>query len=117
LMPPLLLTGDFTNILTGTVTVNFDDPTNPFLHRFHPMHDNKDWDFNPYTNAVETFTVTRAVTLDFEETPTNLAHHPYWGTDQALGTYHETLTGLRAQDILVEGSFYLERISRINELQ
>lgn len=117
LMPPLLLTGDFTNVLTGTVTVNFDDPTNPFLHRYHPMHDNKDWEFTPYTSAVETRTVQRDVTLDFEDPPDDAIHHPYWGVDSAVGTYRETLTGLRAQPILVEGAFYLERISRINELQ
>jgi len=117
LMPPLTLTGEFTNILTGTVTVRYDDPTNPFLHRFHPLHDNRDWDFNPYTNAVETRTIVRHITLDFDDPPTNVVHHPYWGVDQALGTYEETLTGLRAQPIVVKGSFWLERISRINELQ
>jgi hypothetical protein len=117
LMPPLTLAGEFTNILTGTVAVNFDDPTNPFLHRYHPMHDNKDWDFNPYTNAVETRTIVREITLDFDDPPTNLVHHPYWGVDQALGTYRETLIGLRAQPVVVEGSFWLERISRINKLK
>ncbi len=117
LMPPLLLDGDFTNVLTGTVTVDFDDPTNPFLHRYHPMHDNKNWDFESYTNAVETRTIARDVTLDFEESPTNLVHHPYWGVDQILGTYRETMTGLRAQPIHVEGDFWMERISTINELQ
>ena len=59
----------------------------------------------------------REIALDFEEAPTNLVHHPYWGVDSALGTYRETLTGLRAQAIQVEGDFYLERISTINELQ
>ena len=117
LMAPVLLSGEFTNLLTGTVTVACDDPVNPFLHRYHPMHDNQDWDFNAYTNAVETYTVVRDIALDFEEAPTNLVHHPYWGEDQMLGTYRETMTGLRAQPILVEGGFYLERISRINELQ
>jgi hypothetical protein len=116
-MPPLLLAGAFTNELAGTVTVNFDDPTNPFLHRYHPMHDNKDGAFQPYTNAVETLTIGRSITLDFEDPPTNAVHHPYWGVDQTLGTYRETMTGLRAQPILVEGPFRLERISRINELK
>jgi len=117
LMDPLWLTGSFSNLLTGTITIGFDDPTNPYLHRYHPMHDNKDWDFQPYTNAVETPIITREITLDFDAPPTNLVHHPYWGVDQAMGTYHETMTGLRAQPIFVEGAFYLKRITRINELQ
>ncbi len=117
LMDPVWLTGDFTNVLTGTVAVGFDDPSNPFLHRYHPMHDNKDWEFKPYTNAVETLDISRVITLDFAETPTNLVHHPYWGVDQTLGTYRETMTGLRAQPVLVEGSFQLRRISLINEME
>ena len=41
------------------MNIGFSDPTNPFLHRYHPMHDNKDWDFVPYTNAVEVPNITR----------------------------------------------------------
>ena len=39
-MSPIPLTGFITTALTGTVTVNYDDPTNPLLHRYHPQHDN-----------------------------------------------------------------------------
>ncbi len=116
-MEPVLLAGEFTNALAGAVIVAADNPANPFLHRYHPMHDNRDWDFEPYTNAVETLAVARAIMLDFGEPPTNLVHHPYWGVDQATGTYRETLTGLRVQPVHVEGEFHLERISRINEIQ
>lgn len=116
-MDPVWLTGDFTNELWGTVEVGFDDPTNPTLHRFHPMHDNKDWDFESYSNAVETLEVSRDITMTFQEPSTNWVDNPYWGVDRAWGTYRETLTGLRAQPVLVEGTFLLRRISTINEIE
>jgi hypothetical protein len=114
-MAPVALAGGFTNALTGAVTLRFDDPTNPFLHRYHPMHDNKNWDFEAYTTAVETRTVTRSLALTFNAM-TNSSSDPFYGADNVAGTYEETLNGLRAQDILVQGSFSLQRISRINQL-
>jgi hypothetical protein len=113
LMAPQLLEGTLYTALTGTVTLAFDDPVNPFLHRYHPMHDNKDWDFVPYTNAVETYTVERSIELE-AITITNSAHPA--AVDTAAGIYRETLSGLRAQDIKVEGAFYLKRISMEGEL-
>lgn len=114
-MAPAPLTGSFSNALTGTVTVGFDAPTNPFLHRYHPMHDNKNWDFEAYTNAVETRTIVRNLTLTFNAV-TNTSANPYYGVDQLSGVYQETLTGLRAQPVLAQGAFSLQRISRINQL-
>jgi hypothetical protein len=116
LMPPVPLAGSLTNALTGTVTVRFDDPTNPFLHRYHPMHDNQDWDFRAYTNAVETRTILRDLTLTFNAV-TNGSANPYYGADNLGGVYQETLSGLRAQAIHSEGAFSLQRISHINELR
>lgn len=117
LMDPLIMIGSVTNVLSGQVAVAFDDPTNPSLHRYHPMHDNKDWDFNVHSNAVETLDILREVAFTFDPVPTNMVHDPYWGGDRAEGTYRETMKGLREQDILVEGPFFLERITKINELK
>lgn len=116
IMPPLTLTGSLTNALTGALATRFDDPTNPFLHRYHPMHDNQDWDFEPYPEAVESRSIHRTVALTFN-TVTNASTHPFHGVDRVSGNYHETLSGLRAQDILVRGTFALQRISRIDQLQ
>jgi hypothetical protein len=115
-MPPAPLTGSLTNALTGTVRVRFDDPTNPFLHRYHPMHDNQNWDWEPYTNAVETRSITRTVSLTSNPL-TNGSANPYYGVDRMSGAYQETLSGLRAQPIVLQGAFSLQRISRINTLQ
>ncbi len=103
-------------MLTGRVTVRFDDPTNPFLHRYHPLHDNRDWSFRAYTNAVEVPTIVRDITLRFDAT-TNSSANPYYGVDMVSGGYQETLTGLRAQPIVLQGAFSLRRISRISELR
>ena len=119
-MAPVVLTGGLTNgltnALTGRVTVRFDDPVNPFLHRYHPMHDNQDWNFQPYTNAVETPTIVRDLTLTLV-TVTNAAANPYNGADRVNGVYQETLSGLRAQPIVMQGVFSLQRISQINTLK
>ena len=114
-MPPVGLVGSFTNALAGTVTVRFDDPVNPFLHRYHPMHDNQDWNWQAYTNAVETRTIVRDLALTFDSI-TNGSANPYNGVDRVSGVYQETLSGLRAQPIVMQGVFSLQRISQINQL-
>lgn len=115
-MPPVRLSGSVSNALNGTVTIKGDDPTNPFLHRYHPLHDNRDWKFRPYTNAVETREITRNLELQFLPA-TNTPANPYWGVSALRGTYQETILGLRADPILLQGAFVLERINQINTLQ
>lgn len=111
-MAPLLLNcseGDgagLTGTLSGTVALPYDDPVNPFLHRYHPMFDNKDGTFRGYTNAVETRSVWRDVSLVCD---TNAAALSGPATI-VRGTYAETLRGLRAQNILVQGTFVLQKI-------
>ena len=115
--PALMRDGAFgDDTLHAVVNISFSDPTNPFLHRYHPMHDNKDWDFVPYTNAVEVPNITREITMSFTA-ETNAAADPTWGVDTAAGIYTETLLGLRAQPIVIRGPFALKRISRIDQLQ
>ena len=116
-MDPVPLTGSFTGTLSGTVTVDCNDPVNPFLHRYNPLLDNRDWEYVMYTNPVETRTVTRFIRLEFSDNvQTNSGGHPIWGVHAAGGTYQEVLRGLRVQDIVVEGSFSLQRISLLDEL-
>ncbi len=120
-IPPLPLTSGTTNtdpflgVLTGTVTVGANDPVNPFLHRYHPMHDNKNWQFQTYADPIETRSVERSLTFRFNSA-TNTSADSFWGVDAVSGTYQEALSGLRAQTIHVQGVFTLQRISRINSL-
>ncbi|MCW5559364.1 MAG: hypothetical protein KIT22_16230, partial [Verrucomicrobiae bacterium] len=115
-MPPLVLTGGFGNQLTGTVVIPFDHPTNPFLHRYHPLHDNRDSQGKPYTNAVEVPNLGRNLSLTFSAS-TNASGTLQAGVDLVSGVYDETLSGLRAQPIRVQGNFALRRISQISQLQ
>jgi len=111
-MEPSLMAGSMSNQLTTTVTVDCNDPLNPYLHRYNPLHDNKDWNYNTYTNPVETLTISRIIALDFTTgVSSNVEEHPLWGVSQTGGTYTETLTGLREQPIITKGTFFLNRIS------
>jgi len=113
---PLTLAGSMTNSMTAAFTLDCNDPVNPFLHRYNPLHDNKDWDFNSYSNAVETLTVTRAIRLGFGEKVSDAAGNPFWGSSTQGGAYREVLLGLRKQPIVVEGDFVLKRISLLDKL-
>lgn len=125
IMGPLVITNVLTNAVTTgltnllgcVVTTGYDDPTNPFLHKYHPLHDNKDWDFNLYSNAVETFVIERDIVLDLTGASfTNGVPHPYWGIDEIGGIYQETVLGVRQQPIFVRGVFTLERVCALGEL-
>lgn len=120
LMAPVLLTNSGSDTLTGTVIVGYNDPVNPFLHRYHPLHDNKNWDYQAYTNAVETRTIQRDLTFRFDPA-TNNAVNPFWGVESLKGIYQETFSGLRAntknRPLTVQGQFTLQRISRMNTLR
>ncbi len=106
-----------TNQIGATVALAFDDPVNPFLHTFHPLHDNRDADFQPYTNAVETLAVARNLVLDFEHLPADMVvADPFYGIHELGGIYSETLEGLRQEPIHVRGRFQLKRVSLINTL-
>lgn len=116
IMAPAPMSGAFTNGLSAVVEITFDNPTNPFLHRYHPRHDNKDWDFAAYSNAVEVPDIRREINLVF--TPASSAQaDPIWGVDAVGGTYTETVSGLRAQPVVLQGAFSLQRVSRIDQLQ
>ena len=107
-MAPLTLgtNGFATNGISGTVKLAYDDPTNPFLHRYHPLFDNKNGQFEPYDGPVESRDVTRKIELVPEAADAAALEDP----DTSVGgTYRETLTGLRAQKIVASGRFRLEK--------
>jgi hypothetical protein len=92
--------------LAGEVALAYDDPVNPFLHRYHPMFDNKNGQFEAYDGPVESRNVVRRLSLAVSEETAGLEN-----PDEAVsGTYEERLEGLRAQEILVRGAFRLEKV-------
>ncbi|MBI2926730.1 MAG: hypothetical protein HYY24_13620 [Verrucomicrobia bacterium] len=97
--------------------LGFDDPLNPFKHKFHPDHDNLDDRFsNKLAEGLESFSITRQIELEFTaEDPDNLTLAG-WGDNQLGGHYRETISGLHNQTIFVAGTFRLTRASTIGVL-
>ena len=98
-------------VLTGRVEVGCNDPVNPFLSVYNPQHDNRSPDGVTYTNAVESYSITRDISLTFEEPDTEQPIKVTWGSTTIAGTYAETLQGVRRESILTSGPFILSRIS------
>jgi hypothetical protein len=90
--------------------LDYRDPLNPFLHRYHPDHNNLAEDFQtPLKEGEESFDVKRSITLQFtSEDPDNLKLSG-WGDNQVGGIYKETISGLHKQAILVSGTFRLHQ--------
>ena len=66
-IPPVLLDGTMGYALMGRVNLDYDDPVNPFKHRYHPDHDNLDEQFstNKLAAGKESYNVARDVLLNF----------------------------------------------------
>jgi hypothetical protein len=109
--------------LSGTasfsVVLGHTAASNPFLHTFHPDHDNKPAEFTPgpLPEGIESYTVSRAIDLNFVADPAALGlSSPGWGSTILGGDYQEVISGLRAQPITVKGKFVLHRLSAIGDL-
>jgi len=99
--------------LVRTFTLAFNDRVNPFVHAYHPDHDNKDARGEPLAAGIESYNVTRSCTFDFAATPPAGAATLGWGASIIGGTYRETVTGLHRQPLTVHGTFELRRVSEL----
>jgi hypothetical protein len=104
--------------LSTTVDLPYDDhASNPFLHTYHPDHDNLDATFqNQLPVGSESYGITRQITLTLSAGGNDFGSLTQFG--QAFsGTYYETITmtGLNAAARIfnVAGNFTLNRISPI----
>jgi hypothetical protein len=103
--------------LVRTVSIPFTDPTNPFVHSYHPDHDNldarPDGTRTTLGNGVESYSITRTCIFQFTTTPPAGASSVGWGSSVIGGNYSETLQGLHkdAAGIAVSGTFILRRVS------
>ncbi len=102
--------------LEHTVTIPFDDPTNPFVHAYHPDHDNRDARLAPLAAGVESHTITRRITFTFTAAPPDGSTVTGWGVTIYGGTYAETIEGLNKVPLTVGGAFTLRRISEIADI-
>lgn len=98
-------------------TVGFNDPTNPFVHQYHPDHDNRNARGAAYTTpGAESYSITRTCKFTFTTEPPDGSSVSGWGTTIFGGTYTETITGLHRLPLTVGGTFTLRRVSEIAEL-
>jgi hypothetical protein len=103
--------------LVCTISLPYDDPTNPFVHQFHPDHDNLDAQFLPLAEGVESYTVSRVGTFSFTSTPpSGSSVTTGWGSRVIGGTYREVISGLHSSSIQLDGTFEIRRASEIGTL-
>lgn len=95
--------------LSLLLTMEDNDPMNPFHHQFHPMHA-----YPPEGEAPapgNSWTVTREISLEFLSDPPANGAPAGWGDTELGGMYREVLTGLKKDPILVEGVFRIGRVA------
>lgn len=103
--------------LATRVVLRYDDPRSPFVHPFHPDHDNLDERFEKKLHdGAESFTILRDLSLDFTTADPDRLTLAGWGDTQLGGTYRETISGLLREPIVVEGTFRLHRASAVGQL-
>jgi len=115
LLQPITLTQPGSVIFE--VTVPFNDPTNPFVHQYHPDHDNKDPRGDALIAGQESYTLVRKCTFTFTASPpAGSTVSSGWGSSVIGGNYTETITGAHSEEISVSGTFELSRASEVGTL-
>ncbi len=102
--------------LVRSVTIPFDDDTNPFVHRYHPDHNNKSPRGQPLDPGVESYGITRTLSFQFTTTPPAGVSATGWGSTSIGGIYSEVIKGLHKNDLAVSGTFVLRRASETGTL-
>ena len=103
--------------LATTVVLGENHKSNPFLHTYHPDHDNKDARFNstPLPAGIESHRIERAITINFDATDLT-GVGPAWGGSVLTGEFAETITGLHKQTLQTSGPVAFSKITDIETL-
>lgn len=109
--------GAVSGSLTCTVTIPANDPSNPFIHQYHPDHDNKNARGAALPPGDESNDITRTCTFTFTSSPpAGSSVSIGWGTTVIGGTYREIISGVHKDPLQVDGTFELRRASEIEIL-
>ena len=108
-------------MIAGEVLVGYGDPLSPFVHRYHPDHDNLNDRREPLTLrsdargrfTSESFDVTRRIYLTFTADDPDQLTLAGWGDTQLGGVYRERISGLHQNDLHLVGTFRLHRASEV----
>ena len=118
--PILMNGGDFGtagNATSATVILGYQDPTNPFRHKYHPDHNNLDERFeNTLPEGFESYTVTRVLGLEFTSTDPEDLNVTGWGDELLGGIYTEAVIGVHRSAIYARGVFRIQRVSGVGVL-
>jgi hypothetical protein len=107
---------------TTTVTTQYDDQaSNPFLHTYHPDHNNLDTESPPHELPMgsESYEIDRTITLSLTASTNNFLNLTT-ANSVLSGLYNETITlkglGGYAKTYQTAGTLSLQRISTISTL-
>ncbi len=95
-----------------SLSMDADDPLNPFKHRYHPDHDNLSADFR--TAKAESYSFRRDITLNLA--PGSPSQDARLGTEVMEGTFVEKIYSLHRNPIVLKGRVEWLRISSIENL-
>lgn len=108
--------------LTASVVQTYDDKVNPFVHAYHPQHDNVHFDNKAMkkfrasdevegTGTFESWPIIRNVTLVFKNEDPNGSNYD-WNTTVSGGDYQEEFVAgsLTKTPVTVKGTFRLTRV-------
>jgi hypothetical protein len=120
---PWTVSGTFNpgSVVVFTVLESYkDQASNPFLHTFHPDHDNLDANFKAVQpRGVEAYDITRTLRLTFTTPGTDFSSLTASAQSRS-GIYEETMTlgaqGGASRDFRLSGSFTLQLISPVATL-
>ncbi len=130
-MAPLALSGgEFMvadSVLSATYTQQYDDKTNPFVHSFHPQHDNLAFNNqkpskldsgDAGSGEYESWSVTREISLKFLSDDPSGAAGEEWNRTVTGGVYDETVSGLTGQGkpIKTRGIFRLTKVNDVSSI-
>lgn len=100
--------------VSGTIVLEPNFPTNPYLHRFHPDHDNLDPQFLNFRE--EAYEVTREFEFFFAQDDPEGLDRPEFGDGEVAGSYSEAISGIHRSTIFVSGTFRMRRVSNVSLL-
>lgn len=100
-----------------TSVLGYTNVLNPFVHQYHPDHDNYDDGHTTLlADGAECPTITRQITLQFTATDPNGLTMAGWGDTLVGGIYSETITGLHSVPLNVRGTFRLSLACNVGVL-
>jgi hypothetical protein len=117
-----------TGVLTAEISLPYNHELNPFYHRYHPDHDNLNYQFEPLVDdpgtpedereGVESYDVTRRIELEFspDNPQPNIGNPAEWRDSRVGGIYREEIEGIYRKPIHLQGIFTLTRVSAVPTL-